>query len=47
MDETNSALKDQPGTVVGLGKIDPILTLTGETDLVHVTGEAKLQERTQ
>ena len=47
MDETKTALKGQLEAVVGIRNIDPVLSLPGKPDLVHVPRKAELQQGTQ
>lgn len=42
VDEPNPGLQHHLGSIVGLGKIDPILSLTGKPDLGHVSCKAEL-----
>ena len=47
VNEPNPGLQHQLGSVVGLGKIDTILSLTGKPDLGQVSCKAELYKRAE
>lgn len=47
MHEPDPGLQHQPSPVVGIGKVDPILRLTGEPDLGQISCKTELQQRAE
>jgi hypothetical protein len=47
VDEPNPGLQHHLGSIVGLGKIDPILSLTGKPDLGQISCKAELEQRAE